>query len=107
VKLEHAKQWVKALRSMKYKQCKNRLMEMHSYCCLGVLTIELKPKGFCRALGVDRNALALLREGLIASFLPSVFGEKFNVMNDTANMSFDQIADVIDLAICSGDYKEI
>lgn len=36
------KEWVKALRSGKYKQCKGALREgnpgAHRYCCLGVLT---------------------------------------------------------------------
>lgn len=31
------KAWIKALRSGEYKQCRNKLKDGESYCCLGVL----------------------------------------------------------------------
>jgi hypothetical protein len=89
------KQWVRALRSGKYKQCKARLRTIEpngdkSFCCLGVLAdVSKKP--------IETNA------GLIfdTMSLKDVTGVSINQqvltqMNDRDDITFPEIADYIE-----------
>lgn len=78
-----ARKWVKALRSGKYKQGRNRLKYGNQngtfYCCLGVAE---------EACGVPRNDGLELRPGVLPSMLQSDLME----MNDVEGADFKHIA---------------
>jgi hypothetical protein len=100
---EFAKEWVKALRSGKYKQAKNVLFnaDRNAFCCLGVA---------CDISGVSREEW----HGSNYTVLPQEVQEKLNLrskcgrfldagiytslvmLNDSLGYSFDQIADIIE-----------
>lgn len=75
--------WVKALRSGRYKQGKNRLAGGGYYCCLGVAK---------QCFGLPRS---LGGELLLANFLPMRVQEVLARKNDNGQ-TFAQIADYIE-----------
>lgn len=85
------KLWVKALRSGKYKQARERLcvtgyMGNKCFCCLGV-ACEI---GIARA---RRSPLEHIREAHISlSFIPDDIEQKLIGMNDEKRFSFKRIA---------------
>ena len=95
--------WIAALRSGKYKQCKGKLKVGDSYCCLGVA---------CEVLGIVPIQIdnEWLYESEVAE-LPTLAFEALGlrddevcqrliIMNDTDGKSFHQIADALE----NGDY---
>lgn len=76
-------EWVKALRSGKYKQGVNRLAGGGYYCCLGVAK---------RCFGLDRSPEGEL---LPETFLPMRVQEVLARKNDNG-MTFAKIADYIE-----------
>lgn len=113
--LPKLKEWVAALRGGAYKQGMNHLCFDGKYCCLGVLCEITKVKG---AYYTDGNAFRyfygrkdtiskenpyyqyLGREGFIPECVV-ITGKKIFTslasLNDEARLSFDQIADIIEL----------
>jgi hypothetical protein len=103
---EFAKEWVKALRSGKYKQAKNVLYEAdrNAFCCLGVACdiSGLPPEKWH---GNEYTVLPLeVQEKLNLSSKYGCFQEdttssRINSLvnlNDNLGYSFDQIADIIE-----------
>lgn len=105
-----AKEWVKTLRSGKYKQGKGKLRHAGRYCCLGVLCeIAVKEgvtdrcsKGYVGTSNIYYNMTlppAVITWGEIASSTEPLGQPGVNllaVMNDTYELSFSVIADVIE-----------
>lgn len=80
--------WVDALRSGEYKQCQLSLKKDNKYCCLGVLACVSDPNfdfnsvdsySVIRKLGMTDNQM-----------------QNFWTMNDSDELSFDEIADYIE-----------
>lgn len=101
MKKKHADEWVKALRSGKYKQGYNQLYDHDdkSYCCLGVLNKLHKNQ-----LNDNYTGILSPGNGVIGSdsgYLPSLDVSLIK-LNDDLRLNFDEIADIIQ--IC---YKEL
>jgi len=109
-----ATRWGKALISGKYKQCAGRLMKEEeeggkSYCCLGVCTEILKPKGYSLDLSTDTEdqAHALAYAGVFKMSLPFAVGNtRFDVLNDSRGESFLDIGTFVLLGAESGICEE-
>lgn len=88
-------EWVKALRSGKYKQGRGKLYQKldDSFCCLGVLCdvakVELDPEGG-NALVDNNTGYELI--GVLLGYESNVFYG----MNDFEHKSFIEIADYIE-----------
>lgn len=96
------KKWVKALRSGKYRQAKNNLVDSGGYCCLGVLA---KVRGVSDKRLAGQNCLALFPHLMRAVGLRDNEGgfelvdgcetEYLSNLNDSG-VSFAEIADIIE-----------
>lgn len=96
---ENAKKWVAALRSGQYKQCKNRLTHAGRYCCLGVACAisPLDRKKWVHDYTLPWQVMDWL--GIINSqgeFGSVVEGKALTVLNDDDDLSFEEIADIIE-----------
>lgn len=85
-------QWIAALRSGRYRQCRNFLHVDDAYCCLGVL---------CRVHGWPvGNAAGDVDESPEYAPIKKLLGpevmETLVALNDTDGQSFAQIADWIE-----------
>lgn len=112
-----ARKWVDALRSGKYKQGRNSLVKDGKYCCLGVLC-ELLPggislhghdnsglrEGTVRQLGL-RSPLGLLTESRVSLSELNDTGAHIDYLNYTKPLTFDEIADVIQIEYISRVYN--
>jgi hypothetical protein len=100
---EFAKEWVKALRSGKYKQTKNVLYEAdrNAFCCMGV-ACDISGVSPEKWHGSDYTVLPLeVQEKLnlssdYGSFLDEEDDTSLVMFNDILGYSFDQIADIIE-----------
>jgi hypothetical protein len=101
VNKEYKEKWVEALRSGKYKQGKGCLKKGDEYCCLGVLCDIVDPE----YLGVNGHRSHLPYHILDKTGMETPDGRlNYNVhtfisligLNDGAEYTFDQIADVIE-----------
>lgn len=101
----NVKKWAKALRSGKYSQTTGCLYRPEtsdrgtaSFCCLGVLEHEICgiPVKNLRAEGVllETGAMALGITGRDVK----ICGRYASVLNDDDNLSFDEIADLLEIA---------
>lgn len=102
-KQKNIKKWVKALRSGKYQQTKSRLQDEKGYCCLGVAC----------DIFIPRNKQQLKNNCLIGitpiyqkapKWLRNInhewlfrYGSSLANMNDGEDMSFDEIADCLEI----------
>lgn len=99
--------WRDALRSGKYKQGKDYLRNAaNHFCCLGVLcydtfkmTGEIKKQRY----SFDGNDIVLPKSVFekmgFEGNTPNLFGYSLEILNDAKNASFDEIADLLDIAI--------
>ena len=111
MKKEIKEQWVKALRSGDYVQGTGHLRLDNSFCCLGVLCDLAEKQKICKVKR-DIDGLYLFDDssgGLPATVLewaglsrygPEVeyqgFYEELAWLNDYENLTFDQLADLIE-----------
>jgi len=90
------RRWIEALRSGKFKQCRDRLKRGDAYCAYGVLAATTG-RDDCwmeDGLGFDWG-----NAGMDATLLSdTVAGTDIVTMNDTMKMSFEQIADRLEAA---------
>lgn len=104
MKKQHAKKWIKALRSGKYKQTKNKLRNNGGFCCLGVLD-EIFPKK--QLSGGDFNFLENYERIGLHSSDGELLGDdgyyntSLSFLNDNG-FTFDEIADVIQIEYVEG-----
>lgn len=103
MKKQIADKWVKALRSGEYEQGKSQLRNKfdNTYCCLGVLC-EISKKGF-----IDSNwnlskeiqtwAGMATSNGSLEDKIHYTKSTDLTILNDIDNMSFDEIADIIQM----------
>ena len=104
MKLQLKNEWCEALRSGKYKQCKNVLSNGEAYCCLGVLAkvagLEELPDNssnrprFRTHYGVIYDMFP--EEYLKELGLREVYQDKLVELNDTKQKNFNEIADYIE-----------
>jgi hypothetical protein len=107
MKKEHADEWIKALRSGKYKQGRGRLYNKgdNTYCCLGVLNALHKNK-----LAIESNETLDPSKGVIMSShgLFESTSATLTWLNDEGypdskgeqvadSLNFDEIADIIQM----------
>jgi hypothetical protein len=114
MKKEMLENWLKALRSGKYKQCSNYLENQGGYCCLGVLQVitdgdverfNNSPRALPRDEWFLKNGITNLvgnrsnniltniedaREGRAADY------KSASALNDNDKLSFSEIADVME-----------
>ena len=104
---EPQKQWIAALRSGEYKQCKTQLHDGHAYCCLGVACEIAKANGVNVVVSNNGNILGgslqvqpKVREwlGLASNSGHSKNDKKpaLTTLNDSYEMPFNEIADHIE-----------
>ena len=87
------KKWSKALKSGKYRQCRDVLSNHGRYCCLGVLG---KVCGY-KLLSPIRSEDNVLTTGFRNDVgMSSKLESKFVNMNDEERLDFKQIAEYID-----------
>jgi hypothetical protein len=100
MKKHHARKWIKALRSGKYKQGTNYLCKDGEYCCLGVLD-EIFPEMELNG-GSDTTLKNYSKIGLRAAdgFIPDS-QESLADLNDIG-YTFDEIADIIQIEYVEG-----
>lgn len=109
------KKWMKALRSGKYKQIKERLQSQYGYCCLGV-ACEL----FIKESKKERKA----ETGFLLGFCPDdqpnapkwlqyinedfylKTGEEITVLNDEKGLTFSELADELEKVYLNGIYYD-
>lgn len=109
MKKRQMERWVKALRSGKFKQGKHKLYDpkTDTYCCLGVLTHinkeHLSTTDFTKVYSGELEALTgslLVHTGVqdpIGEYVcPEGFEDNLARINDEANKSFAEIADIIE-----------
>lgn len=107
-KQEAAKKWATALRSGKYGQCKGLLQNTKGFCCLGVLVKEFVSE----TKQIRRQSNKKFLAGAALFDQPSTPSVAYKVvremeaieccpayMNDSLNMSFAEIADVIEAVV--------
>ncbi len=106
---KNIEKWVEALRSGKYNQCQGGLQDSNGYCCLGVACDVFIPKKkqitYTTPSGVttmaggfptdQENAPLWLKN--INDKVDKVLGQGLSDLNDSEDMSFDEIADMIEL----------
>lgn len=105
--------WIVALRSGEYKQTKNRLQDKKGYCCLGVACKVLIPENKQELYNVnkfldghipsDQKYAPKWLNGINSDFNDKVLNNKYGYgkllteLNDDENMSFNEIADCLEL----------
>lgn len=102
-------QWRNALRSGKYKQGVSQLRNLNNeYCCLGVFCeavvgIEAKLDSFDDSYYYKGASVYLPRQARtklgVSHEMPFIFGVGFATLNDMAKHTFDEIADLLDIAL--------
>jgi len=107
--IKFLKKWSAALRSGTYRQAEGRLRRGDSYCCLGVATCISgdTPVQKDEAHGTIHNGrfpethafLGGSGISLLDAYLPGVQLVSFPTMNDDYKMSFDEIADIVDIIV--------
>lgn len=118
--------WVRDLRSGTFVQSVNggQLKDASGYCCLGVLceTLQIKPefehgKYYFNDGEDEIQSAGLLKVGQraigVETSLPSVFGLPLSTLNDAGTsgvsggplgrFTFDEIADLLDIALLEGE----
>ncbi len=101
--------WLEALRSGEYKQTRMCLRDTDGYCCLGVLTdlyakekeVEWKFQEHYQmySLGEHNGYLPppVVVWADLSDYNPTIFdGTKLATLNDRQNLSFNDIADIIE-----------
>lgn len=108
---EIIERWRDELRSGKHKQGKYTLKNFNGeMCCLGVLESEVmktpvngKTGGILPnfTFGQDKKSAELTTQTTITTGLikSTIFGTPFYILNDRDNLTFDEIADLIDVAL--------
>ena len=115
--------WIEALRSGKYKQAKGMLQNARGYCCLGV-ACEILGSNLSRS--EDNNFLIggspstqRMCKAVIPDWLNTINGYFENLdcknnemnfknimeLNDSLGLSFNEIADVLELVFIHGAYE--
>lgn len=93
-----ADKWIKALRSGKYKQTKNKLTNGKEFCCLGVLC-EIAPKITTKSVLHTDETLRKYPKVMQWAGIKSTNGHygksTLTIDNDFGN-SFNSIADIIE-----------
>lgn len=107
-------QWRDELRSGKWKQGQHHLRDANdNYCCLGVFCesvagIPATPPDsndprFAREFSFDEASMFLpdrARGAMGVSYEnPLIFGAQFADLNDDMHLTFDEIADLLDIAL--------
>lgn len=106
-----AQKWVNALRSGNYKQTIGKLQHEEGFCCLGVACAIFIPKDKLETEKLSEESIPNLIGGLpedqehAPEWLKNIDtdlyerldGVSFTDLNDIENLSFDEIADVIEL----------
>lgn len=100
---ENKKQWVDALRSGKYGQCRGRLQYRGKYCCLGVwvavtkdVTMDARGESMINAQGEDVGYDPLFNLLGIHPETETPYVSILWKMNDNEQKSFNEIADYIE-----------
>lgn len=90
--------WVKALRSGKYKQGQRTLLRDNKYCCLGVACVVAGVKNVPRSPVISEfsKRLSVLPEILKGGINYNRVVNKLVDMNDVRRKSFNEIADWIE-----------
>lgn len=109
MKKRQMERWVKALKSGKYEQGSEKLYnpETNAYCCLGVLThinkqylkdYESKDVycGKTESLPDSIMAHTGIQESMGEYVCPEGFEDNLARLNDEGNLSFTEIADIIE-----------
>lgn len=107
MKKEIAEEWVKALRSGKYKQGRNFLKKDDKFCCLGVLCEIAAESMNSAAIDYSNNSWALppsIQNWAEMSSSMGVFEPEFDenanhslsFINDNLGGNFNEIADIIE-----------
>lgn len=90
-------EWVEALRSKKYKQCRGSLKSRGKFCCLGVLG------DIDENISWTKNSI-VIGDDIYTDILPNMseVGQSLLTgLNDDQRASFDDIAHFIELAVRS------
>lgn len=102
--------WIAALRSGEYKQYIGALQTSKGYCCLGVACRALIPKSKLYLYTEEHEKESFL-EGILPEQQPnapkwlkyinddfySITRKKLTVLNDEKKLTFDEIADLLEL----------
>lgn len=106
MKPEIAEKWIKALRSGDYNQGKQKLKYNNFFCCLGVLCeIAVKEGVIKPSINDEYEGSSLFLPFEVYSTWANMknnYGEINSIrsslfkLNDAENMSFEQIADIIE-----------
>lgn len=93
-------EWVKALRSGQYKRGRGKLKTEIGYCCLGVLGCVLEKHG--EKINFDE---AMLHPSIGRKYLDGLYFQyEFADWNDVDNLSFNDIATIIEKKMGVYDY---
>lgn len=97
----NVKKWVKALRSGKFKQCREKLFDGKGYCCLGIVCVlagmKPKKKGNSFYFGKERSYLPRTAERWLGvEHNPTIGYRLATTLNDENRHSFSKIADEIE-----------
>ena len=112
---EDLKIWIKALRSGKFKQGKNRLQESKTeYCCLGVACKVLIPKHLLETHGkgllIGKEPEDQLHSPQWLADIDFNFdvttGKSLMRLNDEENFTFNEIADLLEAVYIHKVLKE-
>ena len=92
---EFKAKWVAALRSGKYEQCRGDLRRGDKFCCLGVACDLIDKDGWEKEVG----SFGMGWNGYESADLPFILSDESRILvelNDTAGLSFEEIADYIE-----------
>lgn len=109
IKKKEFKQWIAALRSGLYSQTRDDLQNKAGFCCLGVACIEIIHEDKLETCNIDftdyligstpsdqKNAPEWLKE-INNDFHQKTSTNYITSLNDDDKMTFDEIADVLEL----------
>ena len=85
--------WIETLRSGIYKQCKGALRNGDTFCCLGVACDLIDKDGW------EDGPFGMGWNGYESDDLPFILSDESHILvglNDTAGLSFEEIADYIE-----------
>ena len=88
--------WIEALRSGKYEQCRGALRKGDTFCCLGVACDLIDKDGWEKN---DMFGMGWKGTGCESTDLPFINSDEaisLSELNDTARLSFEEIADYIE-----------